>query len=230
MCSLYFQAFIGLNGSLTNSTTSMRLNCITGCNPRLSRDIFTANLYWVMKLQIFNCDFENGLPERMFENMKRLNSLKIISGKIDEYVAKDILSGLTELREIIVEAPFMNITLPSGLFDGLENLTDIFLRYANLEIIPPNWFDGLVNLKHIQLHNNNIRTLPQGLFDELTSLTTVTLNNNPLDCSCGLAWLLGWSDITGYKFSVVHILFCSGLFFFIRFRFLMQLVGLFVYS
>lgn len=150
-----------------------------------------------MHLHISYCYLENGLPARLFENLKGLKSLTIRYGEINGLVADDALTGLADLSQIFISATVKHGNLPSGSFDGLSNLTNIFLGAAELDFISPDWFNGLVSLKLIQLSENNLQTLPPGLFDELNSLTYVTLYNNPWNCSCDLMWLLDWSNATG---------------------------------
>ena len=169
-------------------------------NTRLSRDIFTPNLHWVTDLKVVYCFLENGLPSRFLENLKSLNKLTISAsgGGIDGPVAHDTFGGLTNLERLALNAPVQSNSLPSGLFDGLVNLTFIDLQTAKLNSIPPNWFNGLVSLETVHISNNNLQTIPQGLFDGLPSLVHVNLYYDPWNCSCELMWVLDWSDITGY--------------------------------
>ena len=157
------------------------------------------------ELWIYDCYLENGLPSRLLENLRNLKYLKIAGGGsdigIEGMVEHDTLAGLATLREIIVNAPVINGTLPAGFFDGLKNLTMMDLRFSKLNIIPHNWFNGLVSLEKISLSYNNLQTLPRGLFDELSSLKYISLQNNPWNCSCELMWLLGLSFITGDNFT-----------------------------
>ena len=192
------QAFSGLQGPITNKDTFIKLYCITG-KTQLRREIFTANLDWVIDLLIFNCYIEAGLPPRLLEDLSSLRYLTIIGSNvvIDGVVAPDTLAGLTNLQRISVNSPVVSGRLPSGFFDGLKNLTQIHLRNAELTSIPPNWFTGLVSVETIFLSDNNLQTLPPGLFDELGSLQYVALYNNPWNCSCELMWLLHWEHITG---------------------------------
>ncbi|MDE0015277.1 MAG: leucine-rich repeat domain-containing protein, partial [Candidatus Poribacteria bacterium] len=62
-------------------------------------------------------------------------------------------------------------TLKGGDFDGLNNLTELFL-YGNLLFsLPPGIFDDLTQLTTLWLWDNRLSTLPAGIFDDLTQLT-----------------------------------------------------------
>ena len=168
----------------------MELDCDSN-GTSLSRDIFSENLHWLIKLKITNCYLENGLPSRLFENLMSLEFLRIGGGAVG-LVEYDCLAGLTNLQVIEVNVKVRNGSLPPGFFDGMIHLTRIDLQAADLNFIPPNWFDGLISLETILLSDNNLQTLPAGLFDELRSLTSVAFYNNPWHCSCGLEWLLDY--------------------------------------
>ena len=204
------QAFSGLNGSPPNKTTHLRLICISG-RVTLSRDIFTQNLNWVINLLIENCYLENDLPSGLLESLTSLRSLAIMgsNGVIEGAVASDSLAGMTGLLSISINAQVSYGSLPSGVFDGLVNLTMIHLRNAALDVIPLDLFKGLVNLKWIHLSYNNLQTLPSGLFDDLISLMSVGLDNNPWNCSCELMWLLDWANIAGLMLYFLHNTCCS---------------------
>ena len=190
------QAFSGLNGPLENRKTYIYLNCNKG-RMRLTKDIFTQNLQWVMKLKILNCYLENDLPSRLLETLHNLNDLVVRLGEIEGHVAHDTLAGLTNLQRITIQAPIKTETLPPGFLGGLLNLTKITLRNAELDYIPSNLFSGLESLEWISLSYNKLHTLPQGLFDGLKSLAYIFLNGNPWNCTCDFMWLLDWSHIAG---------------------------------
>ena len=198
------QAFSGLNGSRAENKTRIEMSCNTGITTRLSREIFTPNLYWVTDLYIFDCHLENGLPSRLLENLTRLKFLTISRGSIKGLVAPDALAGLTNLLSILINGPITTGRLPSGFFDGLNTLAKITLKSAELEFIHPDWFYGLDSLERITLKNNHLRTLPSGLFDGLRSLTDIRLAGNPWNCSCELRWLLAWSHIIGLIVIMYH--------------------------
>lgn len=182
----------------------MHLFCAPGGSTTFSRDTFTHNLHWVMNLMVDNCVLENGLPNRLLENLKNLKYFTVSGegSKIEGLVAHDSFTGLGNLQRMTIRATVSNGRLPPGLFEGLKNITYIDLRYAELNFVPPDWFKGLVSLEKIYLSTNNLHTLSKGLFDGLRSLAYVDLNNNPWTCSCELVWLYDWSNITGLSLSL----------------------------
>ena len=149
---------------------------------------------------IYGCTLENGLPSRLLENLSSLRYLDIIgdvTDGIEGMVEHDALAGLANLISIYISAPIKAGKLPHNFFDGLINITRIYLIHSELNVIPANWFNGLVSLGRIYISNNNLYTLPPGLFKELPSLTYVKLDANPWNCSCSLMWLLDWFHIIG---------------------------------
>eukprot|EP00960_Hanusia_phi_P003938 115833-Hanusia_phi.AAC.1 len=71
-----------------------------------------------------------------------------------------------------------NIT--SGTFDGLSNLTLLYLSGNELAALPAGVFEGLSSLQELYLSNNDLTTLPAGVFDGLSSLQELWLDNNEL--------------------------------------------------
>ena len=70
--------------------------------------------------------------------------------------------------------------LPSGIFDNLTQLTRLLLGNNELSRLPSNIFDNLTQLTELHLWSNELRTLPSGIFDNLTQLTRLHLRNNEL--------------------------------------------------
>ncbi len=65
-------------------------------------------------------------------------------------------------------------------FNGLSNLTFLYLQSNDLTDLPQDLFDGLTNLGAIDLGSNAFTGLHQDLFDGLTSLGSINLAHNAL--------------------------------------------------
>ena len=71
-------------------------------------------------------------------------------------------------------------TLPSGIFDDLTKLTKLWLWDNKLSALPSGIFDDLTELTWLELQANKLSTLPSGIFDDLTKLTWLYLHSNEL--------------------------------------------------
>ena len=78
------------------------------------------------------------------------------------------------------------IKLPLGLFDGLNNLNNIYIKGGNDKYgvtqgvynLPDQLLEDLINLKKFTLVNNMIKTLPVNIFNKNISLKEINLDNN----------------------------------------------------
>ena len=72
-------------------------------------------------------------------------------------------------------------SLKTGDFDGLNNLTELYLYGNELSTLPTGIFNNLTQLTKLWLWDNNLSTLPSGIFAGLTELTTLRLQGNAVD-------------------------------------------------
>ena len=89
------------------------------------------------------------------------------------------LDGLTAL-EVLGFHDNPLVSLPEGLFVGLESLAWLTLSQNGLTSISNNTFSGLTALKGIYLADNQLTSLPDGVFADLTNLFELVLSNNEL--------------------------------------------------
>uniref|UniRef100_A0A8C4R1F9 Uncharacterized protein n=1 Tax=Eptatretus burgeri TaxID=7764 RepID=A0A8C4R1F9_EPTBU len=68
-------------------------------------------------------------------------------------------------------------SLPSGMFDKLTKLKELYLCCNKLQSFPHGVFDKLTKLTAL---TNKLQSLPHGVFDKLTSLTYLNLHTNKL--------------------------------------------------
>ena len=64
----------------------------------------------------------------------------------------------------------------------------LYLENMNLTELPTGVFDGLENLRGLHLQGNKLRTLPEGLFRNLSSLRYLYLQNNGLEDLPSSVW------------------------------------------
>ena len=83
-------------------------------------------------------------------------------------------SGLTTLTNLEMER-WSGVSLPDGIFDGLNALERVSLYSSGLRSIP-NSVLGLTSLKSLNIGYHGITSIPAGVFDQLTQLNTLILD------------------------------------------------------
>ena len=83
-------------------------------------------------------------------------------------------SGLTTLTNLEMER-WRGVSLPDGIFDGLNALERVSLYSSGLRSIP-NSVLGLTSLKSLNIGYHGITSIPAGVFDQLTQLNTLILD------------------------------------------------------
>ncbi|NXH16777.1 LGI1 protein, partial [Bucco capensis] len=96
-----------------------------------------------------------------------------------------------ELQLLLVTSGHLGI-IGDGAFSGLVLLEYLFIEDNEVGTISATALRGLRGLLHLSLANNNLETLPRGLFQGLETLSHLDLRGNPLQCDCGLRWLVAW--------------------------------------
>uniref|UniRef100_A0A4W6FFL6 LRRNT domain-containing protein n=1 Tax=Lates calcarifer TaxID=8187 RepID=A0A4W6FFL6_LATCA len=107
------------------------------------------------------------LPEALFQNLQKLESLNLRSNKL----------LLLDLRENL----FTSISyVATGAFRGLEQLGEISLHTNQLTNLQAGTFQGLPSLVNISLEHNFISSLPLGFLQGVSHLGQIDLRNNSL--------------------------------------------------
>ena len=83
-------------------------------------------------------------------------------------------SGLTTLTNLEMER-WGGVSLPDGIFEGLNALERVSLYGSGLTSIP-NSVLGLTSLKSLNIGYHGITSIPAGVFDQLTQLNTLILD------------------------------------------------------
>ena len=90
-----------------------------------------------------------------------------------------IFEGLTNLTTLYLNKNSLG-SLPDGIFEGLTNLTTLYLSENSFSSLPDDFFEGLVKLETLHLDDNDLGSLPDGVFQGLTNLDTLGLRGNDL--------------------------------------------------
>ena len=86
------------------------------------------------------------------------------------------LGGIDKL--VLGGNPFLS--LPAGVFEGLdETLTVLWLNRGSLQTVPSGVFDRLTGLEELYLREAELALLPPRIFEKLTRLTDLDLFRNP---------------------------------------------------
>lgn len=60
--------------------------------------------------------------------------------------------------------------MPANAFEGLSQVTTLFLNENEISYIQEGAFDGLVSLRFLYLNSNRISKLPKNIFQRLQHL------------------------------------------------------------
>ena len=118
------------------------------------------------------------IPEDGLRNLTHLMTLNLRSNQLRDFPVT-VFRDLVKLKSF--NAGFNKLsTLPGRLFDGLNNLQEVYLDNNALENIPEELFQNLPSLKRLHLHYNRLKTFPGNAFRGTLSLQGLSLANNLL--------------------------------------------------
>ena len=115
------------------------------------------------------------------------NVLARITGSLRVYdpesrlteVPSGTFDGLTKLEQLYLDYNGLE-SLPADVFDDLDNLENLNLNYNGLAALPADVFDGLTKLERLELSENSLESLPADIFDGLSKLEVLYLSANEL--------------------------------------------------
>ena len=90
-----------------------------------------------------------------------------------------VFEGLNKVTELYLRRNPLT-TIKTGAFNGLSSLQSLDLSYMRVATIEGGAFNGLSNLQSLNLYNNSIKTLPTDAFKGLNKVTELYLRRNPL--------------------------------------------------
>ncbi|XP_076258665.1 remoulade isoform X2 [Rhynchophorus ferrugineus] len=121
------------------------------------------------------------LASELFQLNLSNNNLKTFSTKVELIALQKLnLSGnqITELQE--------------SQFKEVPHLRRLDLSGNVIKQIHIKSFEGLKHLERLKLNNNELTSIIVGTFDALPNLKQLDISNNPLQCDCGLLWVLDY--------------------------------------
>lgn len=121
------------------------------------------------------------LENNALTDMKQLETLNLMKNSLTSFDAQRLLSTSPSLSLLVLSGNHIQ-SLSKQMFDGLENLKDLYLGHNNLETLAHNCFHGLKNISRIDISNNNLKELSADLFPKegIVSLRDLFLHENQL--------------------------------------------------
>ena len=116
---------------------------------------------------------------RTIISRNRIISLDLIGLGINKIEA-DIFNELTGISQLYLSWNEIEM-LPDGIFDHLTTLQHLDLRGLGLCKIQIGIFDKLQNLQRLELNDNKLITIPKQFFDNLISIREINLSNNHIE-------------------------------------------------
>ncbi|XP_062603170.1 slit homolog 2 protein-like [Saccostrea cucullata] len=83
--------------------------------------------------------------------------------------------------------------IQDNVFNGLQNLSELYLSYNQITVVPENAFKGLKNISILDIEGNQITVLDKRFIKDLPKLKRLAVERNPLHCDCILAEFLSFA-------------------------------------
>ncbi|XP_062993806.1 toll-like receptor 13 [Elgaria multicarinata webbii] len=135
-------------------------------------------------------------PDKLFHG---LGSLQYLSLKGNPSILFHNLSfvNLTSLESLdlseIVSDKNDSWKLRPDFFQGLHNLSQLWIENSAIRDLPEQVFSDLASLEQLSLSKNNLRNVSKKLLGGLSSLKYLDVSDNSLTCACDNAWFQNWS-------------------------------------
>ncbi len=119
------------------------------------------------------------LDKRVFQHLVNLEEL-IVNDSINQTVKVDsnIFACNKNLRKLTITHTVLS--LDSQSFNGLVNLTELFLISCEIDALPDGLFDSCAALKVVDLCKNKFIKFETSTFQNLVNLEKLNLSDNPL--------------------------------------------------
>uniref|UniRef100_A0A1B0AI47 Ig-like domain-containing protein n=1 Tax=Glossina pallidipes TaxID=7398 RepID=A0A1B0AI47_GLOPL len=102
-----------------------------------------------------------------------------------EELPANAFEGLTQVTTLFLNENEISYVEESA-FDGLKSLRFLYLNNNRISRLPSNIFQQLKQLEAIFIFNNKLTNVPANAFNRLPSLKRLRLDDNPIDCNCGV--------------------------------------------
>ncbi|XP_067086367.1 leucine-rich repeat-containing protein 15 [Osmerus mordax] len=127
----------------------------------------------------FTSTFLSDLPEALFQNLLRLESLTLSNNKL-EVLRSTWLASLPALKKLDLSKNLLT-SVPEEAFRYLTQLEHLTLARNNISQLSKETFRGLTRVKILRLNRNCLRQVPVGALDDLVSLEELSLQDNQVD-------------------------------------------------
>ena len=101
-------------------------------------------------------------------------------------ITDETFNGLNQITKLYLSNNWL-ATVRDGGFSGLNQLKYLYLDKNRLETVSAAWFSQLTQLDHLNLGRNQLRTIPFDAFDGLSQLTRLDLTSNRMK-TVNAAW------------------------------------------
>ncbi|XP_013417198.1 chaoptin [Lingula anatina] len=133
------------------------------------------------------------IPQSLWTSLSKLRKLDL-SDNIFEQIPVEFLQNHQLLSEIKMSNNKLR-AVPAYVFKNQSQLKTLALKGNEIQLLEPRSFYGLENsLTSLDINHNNLKQLPQCIFERLSKLSVFSYSHNPLQCDCGLAWLVAYPD------------------------------------
>ena len=167
-----------------------KLKHLTIIDSKLNTSLINQGFTAFPNLKILDITGTNlkNISAMMLNGLQMLTNVNLRDNAIEKVDKSSFLGSCETLESIDLSNNFI-YRLPPNVFHNLSALLEIRLTNNFMDFIHPDIFVDLNNLQSIHLEFNRLQGLQSELL-ELPSLEEVYIHGNPLDCNCGLEWLL----------------------------------------
>ena len=111
-------------------------------------------------------------------DLRKIYSLRLNSMRVAS-LKPDDFDGMSNISLLYLQDNRL-VTLPDNIFSDQSNLMGLYLGDNNLTRLTSATFNGLTNLKYLQLYGNNITHLSNDVFSNTPKLERIFLNQNDI--------------------------------------------------
>ena len=165
----------GSNNEINIPDPYLRAKIERALDKRAGDSITAAEMATLTTLNARNSHISNLTGLKFATN---LTSLNLYNNRLVT-LPTGVFEGLNKVTTLYLSSNPLE-TIKTGAFNGLSSLTELVLRNMRVKTIEGDAFNGLTNLRSLNLYNNHIYTLQTGVFAGLSKVTTLHLTSNPL--------------------------------------------------
>uniref|UniRef100_A0A8D2Q6I8 TIR domain-containing protein n=1 Tax=Varanus komodoensis TaxID=61221 RepID=A0A8D2Q6I8_VARKO len=135
-------------------------------------------------------------PDNLFQGLSNLQYLSLKGNPSTLFLNLSFIN-LTSLESLdlsdIVPDKTNSWKIRLDFFQGLHNLSQLWIENSAIWDLPEKVFSDLSALEQLFLSKNKLRNITKLLLNQLSSLKYLDVSDNRLTCSCENAWFQNWS-------------------------------------